>query len=144
VGDVMADLIVQAPSIVRLRGELQYSLERDRVATATTDFGVTLARVTGAVGTRYDLQQKTSFLQGSVRAELTPWLVARAATNWDMRTDTFVESQLGVDLRFQCYEFSVLFIDRTREIGRTRAEEEVRFSLNLLGIGGPIRTSVGP
>jgi LPS-assembly protein len=144
VGDVMADLIVQAPSIFRLRGELQYSLERDRVATATTDFGVTLARVTGAVGTRYDLQQKTSFLQGSVRAELTPWLVARAATNWDMRTDTFVESQLGVDLRFQCYEFSVLFIDRTREIGRTRAEEEVRFSLNLLGIGGPIRTSVGP
>jgi hypothetical protein len=55
-----------------------------------------------------------------------------------------VENQFGVDLRFQCWEISVLFIDRTREIGRTHADEEVRFSVNLLGVGGPLRTSVGP
>jgi lipopolysaccharide assembly outer membrane protein LptD (OstA) len=101
-------------------------------------------RVTGAVGTRYDEEQRTTFLQGSVRVELTPNLVARAATNWDMRSDTFVENQFGVDLRFQCWEVSVLFIDRTREIGRTHADEEIRFSVNLLGVGGPLRTSVGP
>ena len=50
----------------------------------------------------------------------------------------------GVDLRFQCYEFSVVFIDRSRELGRAHADEEVRFSLNLLGVGGPLRTAVGP
>ncbi len=144
IGDVIGDLIVQAPSIYRFRAEARYSLARQDLATATTDLSVTIARMTGSVGTRYDAEQRTNFLQGSVRAEITPWLVARAATNWDMRSDTFVESQYGVDLRFQCYEFSLLLIDRSREIGRKSAEEEVRFSLNLLGVGGPLRTSVGP
>jgi len=144
VGDLIADLIVQAPSIFRFRGETRYAAARQEIASGTTDFSVSVARVTGAVGTRYDAEQRTSFLQGSVRAELTPNVAARAATNWDMRSDTFVENQFGVDLRFQCYEFSVLFIDRTREIGRSQAEEEFRFSLNLLGVGGPLRTTVGP
>jgi LPS-assembly protein len=144
VGDVIGDLIVQAPSIFRVRTEARYATAKQEIATATTDVAVTLDRVTGSVGTRYDQEQRTNFLQGAVRVELTPHVVARVATNWDMRTDTFVENQFGADLRFQCWEISVVFIDRTREIGRTRAEEEVRFSVNLLGIGGPLRTSVGP
>jgi LPS-assembly protein len=144
VGDVIADLIVQAPSTFRFRGEARYGVAQQEIVSGTTDFSVTVDRVTGAVGTRYDAEQRTNFLQGSVRVELTPYLVARAATNWDTRSDTFVENQFGVDLRFQCYEVSVLFIDRTREIGRTHADEEVRFSVNLLGVGGPLRTSVGP
>ena len=144
VGDVIGDLIVQAPSIFRFRAEARYGMAAQDLVTATTDFAVTVARVTGSVGTRFDAEQRTNFLQGGLRAELTPNVVARVATNWDMRTDTFVENQFGVDLRFQCYEFSVVFIDRGREIGRAHAEEEVRFSLNLLGIGGPIRTTVGP
>jgi len=143
-GDVIGDLIVQAPSIFRFRGEARYSLARQDIATATTDFAVSLPRVSGAVGARFDAEQRTSFLQGSVRVELTRHVAARAATNWDIRSDTFVESQFGLDFRFQCYEFSILFIDRGREIGRTQAEEEVRFSVNLLGVGGPLRTTVGP
>jgi LPS-assembly protein len=143
-GDVIGDLIVQAPAVFRFRGEARYSVAQKDIATATTDFAISVDRVTGSVGTRFDGEQRTNFLQGAVRVEIIPNLVARAATNWDMRTDTFVENQFGVDLRFQCYEISVLFIDRTREIGRTRAEEEVRFSVNLLGVGGPLRTTVGP
>ena len=72
-----------------------------------------------------------------------PTIVAHVGTNWDARTDTFVENQFGIDLRFQCYEFSLVFVDRNREIGRLKADEEVRFSLNLLGVGGPIRTGTG-
>ena len=70
--------------------------------------------------------------------------VAHVGTNWDLRTDTFVESRIGLDIRFQCYEFSMVFIDRAREIGRKGTDDEFRFSLNLLGIGGPIRTTLGP
>jgi LPS-assembly protein len=144
VGDVIGDLIVQAPSLFRFRAEARYGMARHEVTVATTDLAVTVARVTGAVGTRYDEEQRTNFVQGSARIELTDHLVVRAATNWDVRSDTFVENQIGVDLRFQCYEISVVFIDRTREVGRTRADEEVRFSVNLLGVGGPLRTTVGP
>jgi LPS-assembly protein len=144
VGDIIGDLIVQAPSVFRFRGEVRYGMATHAVESATTDFAVSVARVTGSVGTRFDVPQRTNFLQGAVRAELTANVAARVATNWDMRSDTFVENQFGIDLRFQCYEFSLLFIDRTREVGRAHADEEVRFSLNLLGIGGPIRTSIGP
>ena len=144
IGDVIGDLIVQAPSIFRFRTEARYGMATGEITTAVTDFAATFAGFTGAVGTRYDALQKTSFLQGSIRAELTQHIVARAATNWDLRSDTFVENQFGFDLRFQCYEVSILFIDRSREVGRSHAEEEVRFSVNLLGIGGPIRTTVGP
>jgi LPS-assembly protein len=144
VGDVIADLIVQAPSIFRLRAEARYSVGRDELVTATTDLSATVGRVTGSVGTRYDVDQRTNFLQGTLRAELTDKLVARLATNWDMRSDTFVENQIGFDFRFQCYEFSVVFIDRTREAGRKGSDEELRFTLNLLGIGAPIRTTAAP
>jgi LPS-assembly protein len=144
VGDVIADLIVQAPSVFRFRGELRYGTAEREVTSTTTDFTVSVNRVSGSVGTRFDSAQRTNFLQGGARVELSQYLVARAATNWDMRTDTFVENQFGFDLRFQCYEITVLFVDRTRELGRSRADEEVRFSVNLLGVGGPIRTTVGP
>jgi LPS-assembly protein len=144
VGDVIADLIVQAPSIFRFRGEIRYGMAQKDVSSTTTDFTVSTGRVSGSVGTRYDAEQRTNFLQGGARVEITQNLAARMATNWDMRTDTFVENQFGVDIRFQCWEVSVVYIDRTREAGRSRADEEVRFSVNLLGVGGPLRTSVGP
>jgi hypothetical protein len=144
VGDVVGDLIVQAPSIFRLRAEGRYAMATRELATATTDFSVSIPRLSAAVGTRYDAEQRTNFLQGTVRGELTRTIAAHVQTNWDMRSDTFVENRFGVDVRFQCYEFSLIFIDRTREIGRRGADEEFRFSLNLLGIGGPLRTTVGP
>ncbi len=144
VGDVIGDLIVQAPSIFRFRGEIRYSMAQKDIASTTTDFTVSTSRVSGSVGTRYDNEQRTNFLQGGARVELTQNLAARMATNWDTRTDTFVENQFGVDIRFQCWEISVVYIDRTREAGRAKADEEVRFSVNLLGVGGPLRTSVGP
>jgi len=143
-GDVIGDLIVQAPSIFRFRAEGTYNLATSDLVTATTDLSARVSGVTGAVGTRYDAQQRTNFLQATLRAELTERLVVQGSTNWDLRTDTFVENQFGIDLRFQCYEFSVVFIDRSRELRRNGADQEVRFSVNLLGVGGPIRTTVGP
>jgi lipopolysaccharide assembly outer membrane protein LptD (OstA) len=142
-GDVIGDLIVQAPSIFRFRAEARYSVDLGRFETAITDLSATVGPVTGAVGTRYDDPERTNFLQAALRAELTQYVVAKLATNYDMRRDTFVENQIGFDFRFQCYEFSVVFIDRHREQGRRGTEEEVRFSVNLLGVGTPIRTSVG-
>ena len=144
VGDVIADLIVQAPSIFRARAEARYAMARRDIASAITDVTMTLERVSASVGTRYDAEQDTNFLQAALRAELTRNVVGRVATNWDMRTDTFVESQFGIDLRFQCYEISLVYIDRTREVGRRSGDDEFRFSVNLLGVGGPIRTGFGP
>ena len=144
IGDLIGDLIVQAPSIFRFRSEARYGMEPGELVTATTDVSATTGRFAASVGTRFDREQRTNFLQGSLRMELTDHVVGRLGTNWDMRSDTFVENQYGVDLRFQCWEVSIVFIDRNREARRRGADEEVRFTVNLLGIGTPLRTSVGP
>ena len=45
-------------------------------------------------------EQRTNFLQGTLRAEITDRFVVHVATNWDMRSDTFVENRFGIDFRF--------------------------------------------
>jgi len=65
------------------------------------------------------------------------WLSTRASINWDLFTSTFVENRIAVELHWQCWALAVEFINRTQR------DDEVRFTLNLLGVGGPISTRVG-
>jgi hypothetical protein len=69
-------------------------------------------------------------------------VVARLVTNWDLRTNKFVENRYAIDLRFQCYSITVEYVDRSRDRGRS-GDDEVRFAVNLLGVGGPIQSSLG-
>jgi hypothetical protein len=61
----------------------------------------------------------------------------RSAINWDLRREEFVENRVGLDLRFDCWAFSFEYI------GRKDDEDEFRFTVNLLGVGAPLRTSLG-
>ena len=45
--------------------------------------------------------------------------------------------RLAVDVKFQCWAFTVEYISRDP------GSDEVRFAVNLLGMGGPIGTGVG-
>lgn len=166
-GNLVGDLILQPTERLRLRSDLAYNLDRGAVETATTDLAVDLRRVGASAGTRYTRQPalgvpafvqvpgtwnqgvelperaSVSFLQGSASAELWRNLTARASTNFDLRTDRLVENRFALDFRFQCWAFTVEYIDRSREEGQSSAEDEFRFALNLLGIGAPIRTTLG-
>jgi LPS-assembly protein len=137
-GDVTADLLIDPTRILAFRGRTNYNIYGAGFATSTADIALTVPRFSASVGTRYT--RPDNFLQASMRAELTPNLVARATTNWDIRTDTFVENQLALDIRFQCWAITVEYV------GRNRDEDELRFAVNLLGIGAPIttRTGLGP
>jgi hypothetical protein len=48
-----------------------------------------------------------------------------------------VESRFAADLKFQGWAITVEYVNRRR------GDDEVRFAVNLLGIGGPFTTSVG-
>jgi hypothetical protein len=54
-----------------------------------------------------------------------------------VRTDTFVENRFGLNFRFQCWAFDFSYITRTKEQGLSASDNEFRFAVYLLGVGGP-------
>ena len=89
------------------------------------------------MGTRYNRSDQTNFLQGTLSADLTRWATARFITNWDLHTDTFVENRFGFDFKYQCWAISVEYVQRSVR------GDELRFAVNLLGLGAPITTGTG-
>ncbi|MGH7279842.1 MAG: LPS-assembly protein LptD, partial [Candidatus Rokuibacteriota bacterium] len=135
-GDLTGDLIVNPGRIFAFRADAAWDVHDDGLQRATTDLSVNVPRVTATVGTRFE-RQVSDFLQGSLETEVTRNLVARVSTNWDLQTDTFVENRLAVDLRFQCWAFTVEYVARHQD------ENAIYFTVNLLGVGAPLTTSAG-
>jgi LPS-assembly protein len=165
-GNLAGDLIIQPSKVLRFRGDVSYNVEHGIVQAGTTDVAVTLPVVTATVGTRFDRRfpfvpdwveipgtynpglevperANVNFLQASLSAEVSKNLVLRASTNYDGRTDTFVETRLGADVKFQCWALLVEYINRSPEFAGKSADNEFRFSLNLLGVGGVLSTRLG-
>ena len=165
-GNLAGDLTVQPTKVLRFRGDVSYNVEHGTFVAGTTDVAVTLPVVTATVGTRFDRrtpfvpdwveipgtynpglplpeQATVNFLQGSIAAEVSKNLTLRVSTNYDARTDTFVESRFGADFKFQCWALVVEYINRSPEFAGKTADNEFRFSLNLLGVGGVLSTRLG-
>lgn len=134
---VTGELILRPTTQVAFRGNVAYDVNLPGIDSATTDLLVAVPRVTGSIGTRYSDPGSINFLQGRLAAEVTRNVVARVSTDWDIRAGAFVENRFGLDFRFQCWAFTVEYVTRSR------SDNEFRFAVNLLGVGGPIATSVG-
>ena len=136
-GAVRGDLIVQPTERLRFRSDSLYSVERGGMELVTSDVSVATRPASVSIGHRYSDFDRVNYLQGSVRADLSSIFTVRAATEWDIRTTTFVENRVAVDVKFQCWAFTIELVNRERD------DTEVRFAVNLLGVGGPIQTSMG-
>jgi len=167
-GNLAGDLTLQPSTMLSLHADASYNVEGDGLQAYTADTTVTIPRVTANVGLRYNRQQPVSnpyfvqvpgtfnpgagvpeassihFLQGALTVEVWRNLTLKVNTNWDLRTDTFVESRFGLDFKFDCWALSVAFVKRSRDIatGQT-ADDELRFSLHLLGLGNVLSTKTG-
>jgi LPS-assembly protein len=136
-GDAFTTLILAPSNKLRFRGDLSYNVPNRNIPNATADVSATLPFVTTSVGVRYSDPGHVNFLQASVATDVWRNVIVRASTNWDLRTDTFVENRFGVDIRFQCWAIAIEYVNRTRR------DDEIHFAVNLLGVGGPFTTSVG-
>ncbi|MBI1848112.1 MAG: LPS-assembly protein LptD [Candidatus Rokubacteria bacterium] len=141
-GPVTADLIVDPNRIFRFRatGSVDPYGHGHAVQSTTTDLFIRYDPIVASIGTRASQPDKVNFLQGGLTAEINRYLVGRFTTNWDLRTDTFLENRVGVDARFDCYALTV------EVVTRNKSENEIRFALTLLGVGSPLAsgTKVGP
>src|SRR5262245_10000537 len=167
-GNVAGDLTLQPTTMLGLHADASYNVNGQGLQAYTADVAATVPRVTGTVGLRYNRapavqvpyvvqipgtfnlgtnvpdSQSTNFLQGSVSVEIWRNLVLKVQTNWDLRTDTFVESRFGLDFKFDCWAFSAEYVKRTKDIATGQnADDEIRFSLHLLGLGNVVSTKMG-
>jgi hypothetical protein len=141
-GDVLGDLLLEPRQGLRLRGTVRHDTHGEGVQSVNSDVSADVKPVAVSAGWRYFRPDHLSFLQGTANVEVHRNVIARLVTHWDLRANRFVENRYAVDLRFQCYAITVEYVDRSRQSGRG-GDDEVRFAVNLLGIGGPIQSSLG-
>ena len=135
--DAFATLIVAPTPTTRLRSDLTYDPGAGNFPSVTADVTTTVPRGEVSLGVRYSDPAKITFLQGGFSVNPFPWLTARGSINWDLYNLVFAESRVAAELHWQCWALAIEFINRTKR------DDEVRFTLNLLGVGGPISTRVG-
>src|SRR5262249_51631420 len=137
VGEIFGTLIIEPTPLVRVRSDVVHGTHGEGIEILTADLTLGPKLLNGTVGTRYSDAAHINFLTGALRSEAFRWITPRVEVNWDVEHDTLVEFRAGVDIRFQCWAFGLEYVRRQHR------EDQIRFSLNLLGMGGPVRTSVG-
>ena len=166
--NIIADMVLQPTPMFQVRSDASHGVHGEGLIQASIDTALILPHFAAALGYRYSKQPATAipasavtpaggtpnivvlsgtpastpstsvdFIQGALAFDVSRYLTTRATTNVDLRTGTFVENRFAVDVRFQCYGFSVEYVRRAHN------EDEVRFSLNLLGVASPLATSAG-
>jgi len=68
-------------------------------------------------------------------------IFGRSVLNYDL--EPLPDTPFGVDLKFQCWALVVEYINRSPEFAGKTADNEFRFTLNLLGVGGVLSTRLG-
>lgn len=135
--DAFATLIVSPTPNTRFRSDLTYDPGAGDFPSVTADLQTAIPRGQVSLGVRVSDPGKTTFLQGGFSLNPWPWLTARGSINWDLRHGTFAENHLVAEVHWQCWALAVEYVNRTAR------DDEVRFTLNLLGVGAPISTKVG-
>jgi hypothetical protein len=137
VGPIVSELIVDPSRYFYFRADTSYSVHNNEgFQTGNTDFNLTLPNFAASLGTRFS-KGTSNFVQGAMRADINRYISVNFATNWDIRTNTAIENRVGIDFRFQCWAFDFSYIQRAKEQGLSSADNEFRFAVYLLGVGGP-------
>ena len=137
-GDVTGTLIVQPVERIKMRGDIAQSVHGEGIQSATSDLSVrAFDALSFSVGSRYSDPSRFNFLTTGLVADVSRWVTLRNINFFDIRTRSFVESRAAADIKFQCWALTVEFVHRERR------DDELNFAVNLLGVGGPIRTSLG-
>jgi LPS-assembly protein len=136
-GDAFTTLIVQPTPRILFRSDVSYDPVADEVPSATADLSVARPYASGSLGIRYSEPGRITFLQGALHASVSRWATVRTSVNWDLYRTEFTETRIATDFHWQCWALTVEYVNRARR------DDEIRFAVNLLGVGGPIGTSVG-
>ncbi|HET8577023.1 MAG TPA: LPS assembly protein LptD [Methylomirabilota bacterium] len=127
--DLYGDLTLQPTQQLRLHADARYNVYDLGLREANADIGANFRNFSVAVGPRFNEQSDQRTVKAEVTVKVLPNLDVRGATFFDVTNGVPVEARGGIDWRFDCWAIMVEYINRHRD------ENEVRFSINLLGLG---------
>ncbi len=135
--DALGTLIVAPTPAIHFRSDLSYNPAAHNFPSVSAGLSTVIPRGLLNLGVSYSDPSHNTFLQGGFAVTPWPWLTTRGTVNWDLHTTTFAESRLTMELHWQCWALAIELVNRSMRA------DEIRFTLNLLGVSGPITTSVG-
>jgi hypothetical protein len=98
--------------------------------TGIADVFATYRDVSVSAGTRFnEIGSPFTTVNATIAARLGAHVNARASTEYDVLAGTKVENRFGLDIHWQCWAVLLEYVDRHR------SDDEIRFSVNLLGVG---------
>lgn len=127
-----AELAFRPTALLGFRTDAAWGFYGEGLQKINAEVALNFKDVTTSVGTRFNDQPgqpEFHYVRGDIAARLTHWLQARASSAWDVNAGAPVESRLALDIQFQCWAIHLEYVNRHRN------EDEVRFSVNLLGLG---------
>jgi LPS-assembly protein len=127
--DAVAEILIQPSEHLRFRADARYNVYGLGVRDANADISAIFRDFSVTLGPRFNEQGGFRFLQASATARLTRYLNAKAASYWDVTNGRATEARGGLDIHFDCWAISV------EVIHRYASDDEIRFSVNLLGVG---------
>jgi LPS-assembly protein len=128
--DLNAELIVRPTQHVGVRALAAWNLYGLGIRSATVDVFATYQDIFAAVGHRFnEISGDYHTVNAEIAAKVTQNLNVRLSTHYDVLNGTSVENRVGVDIHFQCWAILLEYVDRHKD------EDEIRFSVNLLGLG---------
>ncbi len=127
--DLVGEVFVQPNEHLRFRADARYNVYDRGLRDANADISAVFRDFSVTLGPRFNEQQGFRFLQASATARLTRNLDLKAASYWDVTNGRATEARGGFDIHFDCWAITTEFIHRYA------SDDEVRFSINLLGVG---------
>ena len=127
--DLRGELVYQPTPVIGFRADAAYNVNGLGLREANTDLVASFLPVTVLVGSRFNEVGVVNTVHAELAAQITSWLNVRGSTNWDIQNGGAAENRVAVDLRYQCWAIMVEYVDRHGK------DDEVRFSVNLLGLG---------
>lgn len=134
--DLTGEVAVSPSQAFRFRADAAYNMYGLGLRQGNTDLTALYRDVAVTVGSRFNGITSVNSVNGEVAARITRGLSVHAATNWDVRKGLSVESRVGFDLVFSCWAIMAEYVNRHT------GGNDVRFSINLLGLG-EVGTKVG-
>jgi LPS-assembly protein len=127
--DAVGEILIQPNEHLRFRADARYNVYGLGFRDANADISAIFRDFSVTIGPRFNEQQGFRFLQADATARLTRYVNAKASSNWDVTTGRAIEARGGLDIHFDCWAIGV------EVIHRYASDDEIRFSVNLLGLG---------
>ena len=129
VKDLIGEAVFQPNEHLRFRTDARYNVYNLGFRDGNADISAIYRDFSATIGPRFNEQQGFRFLDAAASARLSRFVDAKASTAWDVTSGRATEARGGLDIHFDCWAI------KTEYIYRFGQDNEIRFSVNLLGVG---------